>query len=86
MSAADKDKLDNIEAEANVNKIESIKLNSSTLDIADDKSVNIDLSNYPTTSDMKEAETTLTNTIATLQTTIDELTARVAALENVVSW
>jgi len=34
----------------------------------------------------KEAETTLTNTIATLQTTIDELTARVAALENVVSW
>jgi len=55
MSAADKDKLDNIEAEANVNKIESIKLNSSTLDIADDKSVNIDLSNYPTTSDMKDA-------------------------------
>ena len=51
MAAADKLKLDGIESSAQVNKIEVIKLNGSTLEIAE-KSVNIDLANYATKQDL----------------------------------
>lgn len=51
-TAAEKSKLAGIEANADVNKIESVKLNGTALPIDTQKAVNIDLSDYATDSEL----------------------------------
>ena len=51
-TADDKSKLEGIEASADVNKIESVKLNGEPLPIDEQKAVNIDLSDYATDSEL----------------------------------
>lgn len=51
MAKADKSKLDGVETGADVNLIESVKVNGTALDISS-KAVNIDLSSYATTASL----------------------------------
>ena len=55
MSKEDKSKLDAIEAGAQVNKIESIKVNGEAQEVTD-KSVNIDLSTYATKTELEAVQ------------------------------
>ena len=57
LSKEDFVKLTNIEANAQVNKIESIKVNDVALDITE-KAVNIDLSNYAKTTELNQVKAT----------------------------
>lgn len=57
MSKEDFVKLTNIEANAQANKIESVKVNGTALDITE-KAVNIDLSNYAKTTELNQVKAT----------------------------
>ena len=76
MSASDFEKLGSIEASAQTNVIEEVKVNGTALTI-EDKSVNIELPDYDDTY----APLAVTGTVETLQDNLGTLSGRVDALE-----
>ena len=76
----EKTKLAGIEAGAQVNKLESVKVNGTALDIDENKAVNIDLSAYAKTTDMnkKVASVTAEDDSITIGGTATDPTVKVA--------
>lgn len=76
----EKTKLAGIEASAQVNKLESVKVNDTALDIDENKAVNIDLSAYAKTVDMnkKVASVTAEDGSITIGGTATDPTVKVA--------
>ena len=76
----EKTKLAGIEAGAQVNKLESVKVNGTALDIDENKAVNIDLSAYAKTADMnkKVASVTAEDGSITIGGTATDPTVKVA--------
>lgn len=88
MSSTDKTKLDGVEAGAEANVIETVKVNNTALVPDANKAVNIDLSSYATTTDVNSAITTaLANgndpyqTESEVQQSIDDALAGITGID-----